>query len=165
MTFASLKQSLADIQKGLQSGAYAKHALEGRRDEVMVFQHQQLFNGKQSNGENIRPYYSEDLKPQGYFRSKDSAERYAAWKQVGVVRGNRDPDAPNLYINGKFHDELGVELGENTITIKGFTPYAAQIVDKYGIATFGLTAQSWGEMLNQRGMAQEIMDAIIQDIR
>lgn len=168
MTLASLKTDLATIQKKLASGDYMRDALAGRTDELMSFQYQQLFNGKQSNGEDIRPYYSEDLKPIGYFRSKETAERYSAWKETGIpypFKANRNPDAPNLYIDGTFHSELGVVLGEDMMVIKGTTNYADGIVAKYGLQTFGLDAQSWGEMLNERGVADDVLTKIIEDIK
>ncbi len=168
MTLASLRTSLESIQKGLAEGRYAKDCLSSREQEIMSFQYQQLFDGKQSNGEDIRPYYSEDLKPMGYFHTKQTAANYAAWKESGIsypFRANRNPDAPNLYIDGTFHSELGVEFGEEALTIKGMTQYATGIVAKYGLQTFGLSAQSWGEMLNERGVAEEILTKIIEDIK
>lgn len=167
MTLQRLITNLKSVEEGLQRGKFVREALIPRADEIMTFQYQQLFEGKASNGEDIRPYYSEDVKPNGYFRSKESADRYIAWKQTGIpypFRANRNPDAPNLFITGKFHEELKVDFGSDTMTIKGGTSYADGIVAKYGIGTFGLTAESWGEMINERGVGQDVMNEVIKTI-
>lgn len=167
MTLAGLRNNVKAIRDGIADGSIMRKVLDPRRDEIMTFQYQQLFDGKGSNGEDIRPYYTEDVKPSGYFRSVEEAQAYARWKETGIpypFKANRNPDAPNLYINGKFHSELDVYLLPDTVVINASTPYAAGIVNKYGLGTFGLTAESWGEMLNERGVAQDVMDYIIQEI-
>ena len=133
------------MRDGLQTGELIRDAIEPYEDTILRLQQEQLLSGKRSDGEDIRPYYSEDLKPGGYFKTRDSAARYAAWKTTlsYPYEANRNADAPNLYINGKFHSELGVVFGSDAVTIAGTTPYAAGIVAKYGIDTFGLSEQSW----------------------
>ena len=116
-----------------------------------------------ANGEDIRPYYSEDLKPSGYFYSVESAGRYSAWKQNGInypYSANRNPDAPNLYINGRFHDELGVQFNADTVGIVGTTGYSKGIVAKYGTNTFGLMADNWRTIFVERGAYDELMNEI-----
>lgn len=167
MTLEGLRSSLTTIRDGLADGSIMRRVLDPRRDEIMTFQYQQLFDGKASNGEDIRPYYTEDLKPRGWFHSVETAQAYARWKEEGIpypFKANRNPDAPNLYINGKFHSELECYLLPDTIVISARTPYAANIVDKYGLGTFGLTAESWGEMINERGVAQDVMNYITNTI-
>ena len=167
MTLQGLRGSLTAIRDGLADGSIMRKVLDPRKDEIMTFQYQQLFDGKASNGEDIRPYYTEDLKPQGWFHSVESAQAYSRWKETGIpypFKANRNPDAPNLYINGKFHSELECYFLPDTIVIHARTPYANQIVMKYGEGTFGLTAESWGEMLNERGVANDVMKYITNTI-
>lgn len=152
------------VEDGMQSGAMVRSVVMLHSEDILDLQREQLFEGKASSGDDIRPFYSEDLKPTGYFYSVESAGRYAAWKANGInypySAQNRNPDAPNLYINGRFHDELGVEFGTDTVGIIGTTPYAKGIVAKYGIRTFGLMPVRWSEIFTQRGGYQELMNYI-----
>lgn len=158
-----LRQRVVDVAEGLASGALARDVVVRHESDIMELQRQQLFEGRASSGEDIRPYYSEDLKPGGYFYSVESAGRYAAWKQDGVAypyTANRNPDAPNLYVNGKFHSELGVEFGADYVLVRGMTSYADNIVNKYGLRTFGLMAENWSRLFAERNGLNELMDGL-----
>ena len=158
-----LRNRVAIVNDGLQTGALVRDAVVKYPDDIMELQRQQLFQGLAANGQDIRPYYSEDLKPTGYFHSVDSAGRYAAWKKDGIhypYTANRNPDAPNLYINGRFHSELGVQFNADSVGIIPTTSYAAGIVAKYGINTFGLMLANWMILFMERGAYQELMNEI-----
>lgn len=71
----------------------------------------QLWDGKTNKGEDIHPYYSEDP----FFKSKKAAEGYKNWKQKITPNPNRNPDAPNLFINGRFYKSVVAEVVENAI--------------------------------------------------
>lgn len=148
------------VNDGLQTGELVRDTIVRHPGDILDLQKQQLFSGLASNGQDIRPYYSEDLKPSGYFKSAESAKRYASWKKDGINyphKANRNPDAPNLYINGRFHDELGVQFSADTVGIVPTTPYAAGIVAKYGITTFGLMMSNWMVVFVERGAYDELM--------
>lgn len=167
MTIEGLRGKVTAIRDGLADGSILRGILDRRKDEIMTFQYQQLFDGKASNGDDIHPYYTEDLKPRGWFHSIETAQAYSRWKEEGIpypFKANRNPDAPNLYINGKFHSELECYFLPESIVIQARTPYAAKIVDKYGEGTFGLTADNWGEMINGRGVANDVMNKVISII-
>lgn len=160
---ATLRDNAIAVRDGLQNGSILRGVLTPRKDDIMSFQHQQLFEGKASNGEDMRPYYSEDLQPRGYFRSKASAEAYTQWKLTGIpypYRANRNPDAPNLYINGKFHSELDVFFLPSAIAIGAKTMYADDIVAKYGIKSFGLSMVNWKAIFQEKGAYNDVMDEI-----
>lgn len=155
-----LRLRVKGIDAGLRSGSIIRDVVVRHPGDILEYQRQQLFEGKASSGEDIRPYYSEDLKPSGYFYSVESAGRYAAWKLDGInypYSANRNPDAPNLYINGKFHDELGVQFSVNTVGVVPKTPYAAGIMAKYGIETFGLMLSKWHAIFTERNAYNELM--------
>ena len=156
------------VNDGLQTGALVRNVVVNYPDDILDLQREQLFEGKRPDGEDIRPYYSEDLKPSGYFYTVDSAGRYAAWKQSGInypyAARNRNPDAPNLYINGRFHDEIGVQFGMDSVGIVPTTGYAQQIMTKYGIDTFGLMMSNWMVIFIERGAYNELMDQIKQQL-
>ena len=156
------------VDGGMRTGSLVREAVVNHPDDILDLQREQLFEGKRPDGEDIRPFYSEDLKPSGYFYSVESAGRYAAWKQSGIsypysARG-RNPDAPNLYINGRFHDELGVEFTADTVGVVATTNYATTIMAKYGMDTFGLSATNWSVIFEDRGAYDELMNAIKEQL-
>ena len=161
---SDLRQRVQAAADGLASGSLVRDVVVRHESDIMELQREQLFEGLASSGEDIRPYYSEDLKPGGYFYSVQSAGRYAAWKRDGISypysANNRNPDAPNLYVNGKFHSELGVEFGGDSLVVRGLTAYAQGIVAKYGLETFGLMAQNWARLFEDRGGLVELMDGL-----
>lgn len=160
-----LRTRVMNVNDGLQTGTLVRNTVIRHPDDILDLQREQLFEGKRSDGQDMRPYYSEDLKPKGYFYCVESAGRYAAWKQSGInypYNANRNPDAPNLYINGRFHDELGVQFATDTVTVLGTTGYAKQIVDKYGLESFGLMMSRWMTIFAERGALDELMNEIKQ---
>jgi len=154
----TLLARVVGVQTGLQSGALVREVLLPREQDILDAQRLQLLAGKDSGGEDIHPFYSEDLKPEGYFYSVESAGRYSAWKQdlTYPYSVERNPDAPNLYITGRFHDEIGVEFGPDTLGIVGETAYAQSIMAKYGIDTFGLNYEGW-ESIWESGSYEQLI--------
>lgn len=154
-----LLHSAEALLSELESGALVRSALEGYGEDIMAMQRIQLLEGKASSGDDIRPYYSEDVGPGGYFKTREQAAEYRAWK--GTLKYphnvNRNADAPNLYINGKFHSELGVNFGPDAVAILPQTMYASKIVSKYGIGTFGLTMERWNQLFIECGVLDKIM--------
>ena len=160
-----LRTRVQYVNDGLQTGEMVRDVIVQYPDDILELQRLQLFQGLASNGQEIRPFYSEDLKPRGYFKSPESASRYAAWKMDGInypYSVNRNPDAPNLYINGRFHDELGVQFGADAVAIVPTTPYATGIVAKYGLSTFGLMIEKWMIIFRERGAYEQLMNQIKQ---
>ena len=158
-----LRMRVQGVNDGLETGALIRNVIVQHPDDILDLQRQQLFAGKTSTGEDIRPYYSEDLKPSGFFHSVESAGRYAAWKKDGInypYKANRNPDAPNLYINGRFHDELGVQFAADTVAVVPTTFYSAGIVAKYGLTTFGLMLANWMVIFVEKGAYNELMNEI-----
>ena len=160
---SDLRKRVQSVQDGMQSGEIVRLSLLPRRDDILELQRIQLLQGLTSSGDEIRPYYSEDLKPGGYFYSVESAKRYADWKQTlsypySVERANAD--APNLYINGKFHSELDVEFGSEAVSVVGGTGYAQEIIAKYGLRTFGLMGENWNVIFTERGAYDDMMREI-----
>lgn len=157
---SDLLAKVEKAQEGLQ-GSMIREVVSRHETDILEFQKMQLLRGLSSSGEDLRPYYSEDLKPNGYFYSVESAGRYAAWKQdlSYPYEAQRNPDAPNLYINGKFHSELGVEFGPETVKVDGETGYAKGIVAKYGLSNFGLMPEYWNEIFSI-GALDELMNEL-----
>ena len=133
------------VQQGLQDGGTIKDVVETHEEDILDLQRLQLLQGKASSGEDIRPYYSEDLKPSGFFNSVDAAKRYSAWKgTISYPRmADRNADAPNLYINGRFHSELGVTFGSDSVVVDGKTEQRSivRIASKNQITTLRITME------------------------
>lgn len=150
---------------GIETGTLIGSVVQNHSEDIMSLQKEQLLGGKSSSGDDIRPYYSEDVRPNGWFKSTESAKRYAEWKVSGISYpsysgGARNPDAPNLYITGKFHDELEIQFSLTTVAVVPGTTYAATIVSKYGIETFGLMPENWKRIFYEYGAYNELMNEI-----
>lgn len=160
MTLESLLNNARTLQSGMQSGSIVRGVLERHDKDIIEQQRIQLLEGKTSAGEDIHPSYTEDVKPRGYFRSRDSAQRYAAWKQTlsYPYSVQRNPDSPNLYITGLFHSDLGVEFGTEAVSIVPDTAYAANIMAKYGRGMFGLSMAKWGVIFGEKGAKEELIN-------
>ena len=159
MTIDRLLNNARMMQQQMQQGVAVRDVLVRHEQDIIGQQRTQLLMGKGSDGRDIHPYYTEDLKPQGYFTTRKKAENYRAWKQTLSYPQSvqRNPDAPNLYITGLFHNDLGVSFGTDTLMIVPDTAYAANIMRKYGMNIFGLNGQSWAVIWNEKGAKSELI--------
>lgn len=161
MTIDGLLTNARALKQGLQ-GNLIREALQPLEGDIIEQQKIQLLEGKNSSGQDMHPFYSEDLKPRGYFKSRESAGRYAAWKQTinYPFTVKRNPDAPNLYITGVFHNDIGIIFGSDTLMVKPDTAYAANIMGKYGLNAFGLCAEKWGVIWNEKGGKDNLINEV-----
>lgn len=164
MTIEGLLTNAKAVRDGLQGGSLVRSVLEGHGDDIIEQQRIQLLEGKASDGTDMHPFYSEDLKPKGWFHSRQSAANYAAWKQTlsYPYSVRRNADAPNLYITGVFHDDLSVEFGNEAVGVKADTAYAANIMAKYGKDAFGLSMEKWGVIFGEKGAKDELLEKMKQ---
>ena len=156
---ARMTEAAKQLGQQMQDGSLVRGILRQHEQDIMEQQQIQLLEGKGSDGNDLRPYYTEDVQPHGYFRTQETASNYMAWKEslnypYSVSRGNSN--APNLYINGRFYSEMEVRFEADSLMIVPSTPYAAQIMAKYGIKNFGLSALKWQVMMNEKGVKDEI---------
>ena len=161
MTISSLLENAKAVQSGLQ-GSLVREVLQMHGTEIVEQQRIQLLEGKNSHGEDIHPLYTEDIKPRGWFKTRESAQRYADWKQTisYPYSVRRNPNAPNLYITGVFHDDLGVDFGSDAVAIIPDTAYAANIMSKYGRGMFGLSMEKWAVIFGEKGARNELIEKI-----
>ena len=159
MTLNGLLNNVRDMRDGLSGGSLVREVLEPHGQEIVEQQRIQLLEGRGSDGQDLHPFYSEDLKPSGFFRSRESAKRYAEWKQTisYPITVRRKPDAPNLYITGVFHDDLNVDFRSDELAIIPDTAYAANIMAKYGFGIFGLCAEKWAVIWDEKGAKDELI--------
>lgn len=159
MMLDELLSNAKSLQADLENGTLMREVLQRHEQDIVEQQRIQLLEGKTSDGGDIHPFYSEDVKPTGYFRTKESAARYAAWKQTlsYPYQVQRKPDSPNLYITGVFHNDLGVEFNAESVAIIPDTAYAANIMAKYGNGMFGLSGDKWAIIFDEKGAKDELL--------
>ena len=89
----------------------------------------QLYDGKTIEDTNITPLYSQD----SFFKTPAQAQGYIKWKQKITPNGNRNPNAPNLFINGFHYSMIGLlKKGRDiVIGIKSSNPLGISIENKY----------------------------------
>lgn len=160
---ARMASAAKDLGRMMDDGSLVREVLQEHKEDIMQEQHIQLLEGKGSDGDDLRPYYTEDLKPHGYFHSVQSASNYMAWKETldypyQVTRGNSN--APNLYINGRFYNEMEVKFDAEAMAVQPSTPYASEIMNKYGLKRFGLSQLHWETMMYERGVLNDIQKRI-----
>lgn len=87
---------------------------------LLELQRDQMYAGLNAKGQYITPYYSQDP----WFKSKESAARYAAWKarlnqrRPAPYLPPRPEDVPNLIINGRLiYDRLRVQVGPYVLKV------------------------------------------------
>ena len=155
---ARMARSAQLLGQQMTDGSIVRGVLRNHEDDIMEQQHIQLLEGKGSDGNDLRPFYTEDLKPHGYFNDQQSASNYMAWKQSlsYPYTVGRNPNAPNLFINGRFYDEMEVRFEAETMGIFPSSGYASQIMGKYGLHRFGLSALKWQVLFNEKGVRNEI---------
>ena len=161
---AMMTAAAHQLDKQMQDGSLLRGVLRQHEADIMEQQHIQLLEGKASDGNDLRPYYTEDLQPHGYFKSQQSASNYMAWKETlnYPYSVERNSDAPNLYINGRFYSEMEVKFEADSMMIAPSSGYAAQIMAKYGLHNFGLSALKWQVMMYDKGVKNELQDTIKQ---
>lgn len=94
----------------------------------------QLWDGKKGDGQNITPSYLDDP----FFETRKQAEGYRNWKNLITKNSDRDPDTPNLFINGYFYNTLFVDSGSFEV---GSNSFGNPIIEKYGNDTFSIDAK------------------------
>ena len=155
---SKMTEAARQLNTKMQDGSLVRGVLRNHADDIMEQQHIQLLEGKGSDGNDLRPYYTEDLQPSGYFKSQQSASNYMAWKETlnYPYSVTRNSNAPNLYINGRFYSEMEVRFEADTLGIYPTSGYASEIMAKYGLHRFGLSALKWQVMMNEKGVKNEI---------
>lgn len=114
----------------------------------------QLYDGKDILGNDIRPLYSQD----SFFKSPAQAQGYIKWKQKITPNSSRNPDAPNLFINGFHYSLIGLlKKGKDVIIgAKSSNAITSSIDGKYK-NIYGLNSE------NQSKVDKEIIIPAIND--
>src|ERR1041384_7595437 len=93
--------------KGFDIITEVADSVDETKEAMIELNRKQLLRGLDNDGEYLSPKYSEDP----YFKSKESAARYAAWKKrIEPEKTDRPEDVPNLYIIGTFHSSIKISV-------------------------------------------------------
>jgi hypothetical protein len=113
-------------------------ALLLNEEKIVDMNKAQLYDGKTIEDINITPLYSQD----SFFKTQAQAQGYIRWKQKITPNGNRNPDAPNLFINGFHYSMIGLlKKGKDiVIGIKSSNALGSSIEAKYD-KIYGLNTQ------------------------
>lgn len=157
---SKMTEAAKQLNMKMQDGSLVRGVLRNHADDIMEQQHIQLMEGKGSDGNDLRPYYTEDVQPSGYFKTVASARNYMAWKETlnYPYSVSRNSNAPNLYINGRFYSEMEVRFEAETLGIYPTSGFASEIMAKYGLHRFGLSALKWQVMMEEKGVKDEIQN-------
>lgn len=114
--------------KAFDTKAEVRQIVISHAGDMVKLQKEQLFEGIGADGEYIRPFYSEDP----YFKSAESAAKYARYKQKITPNPVRPIDVPNLFINGKYvHDTLLIRFSEDEFNLESDGSKGREILIKH----------------------------------
>ena len=134
MTLHSLQRALA----GFDIREEVKASIEETKDKILELNKGQLLRGLDKFGRYLSPKYSEDP----FFKSKEAALRYANWKASIDQPTDKPFDVPNLYINGRFHNSIQVDVDTKNLIFSASSPDASSIEGKFSDNIYGMTSES-----------------------
>lgn len=129
--FFSMLDNLLHIINGLQALDTEKEIItivDHNKERLTELQKEQMLEGRGIDGEYIRPFYSENP----YFKSRESADRYAKWKQKVTPNPKRPLDVPNLIVTGTLlHDKLMAKVMGNVFEIEPTNAKGKEIFNEH----------------------------------
>lgn len=136
VTIKDYLNNLTKVQEQLPD--VVNDALLSNEAKIVDMNKAQLYDGKTIDDTNITPLYSQD----SFFKTPAQAQGYIKWKQKITPNGNRNPDAPNLFINGFHYSMIGLlKKGRDiVIGIKSSNALGSSIEAKYD-KIYGLNAE------------------------
>jgi hypothetical protein len=120
----------------------AEECMEQSADELLIYELDQLLDGKTSTGEDITPSYLDDP----YFKSREAAQRYSDWKDRISPASNRKKGTPNLRINGYYHNTIRVHAADGKVIWSSSFSGANDIERKFQ-KIYGLNKESRQEFI------------------
>lgn len=93
--------------------------------------------GKGRDGTDLSPTYLEDP----YFKTKEAAQRYSDWKDKITPNPIRKSGVPNLYINGFYHNSIGLTITSTSLNFVSKSYMGSDIERKFGERIHGLNTE------------------------
>jgi len=115
------------------------------KDKIIEMNQEQLYDGKDIFGNDIRPLYTEDT----FFKTEAQAKGYVKWKQKITPNSKRNPNAPNLFINGYFYRGIDVVRSGVSVFLRSINAgtLGAELSTKYK-NTMGLNEKNQAILSN-----------------
>lgn len=134
MTLHEAKRRLAkfDLLQTVSEG------VEATEEQILFLNKMQLLRGLDKHGKYLSPKYSEDP----FFKSPESAKRYAEWKSRIEPKTDKPFDVPNLFITGRYHSSIDIHVKDASIETMSSDPNAASIEGKFSDDIYGLNSES-----------------------
>jgi hypothetical protein len=101
MPFPGIEKLVSDLE-AFDFGKEMDTIVNTYADQLGDLQREQWYEGKDRDGNWIRPLYTEDP----FFETPKQALAYAKWKQKITPNPNRPLEVPNLIINGYFYSTI-----------------------------------------------------------
>lgn len=114
--------------------ATAAAAVNITADDLVIFNRDQMYDGRRRDQEDISPSYYEDP----YFKTREAAEKYSNWKDKITPNPNRRKGTPNLFIVGTFHGTITALAKGDRIKFDSAFYAADDIQRKFGDLIYGL---------------------------
>lgn len=110
---------------------------------IVDYNREQLLMGVDSGGNYLSPKYSEDP----YFKSPESAKRYAEWKSRIEPKRDKPFDVPNLFITGRFHSGIDINVSKTEIDVFSHDANAGSIEAKFSTSIYGMNDETKREYI------------------
>jgi len=126
--------------KKMQFGIVSKTVdfINKNAEKIVEINKEQLMEGSNNKGNTLTPDYYSDP----YFKTREAAIKYANWKQKITPNKKRKINAPNLFINGRFHNDFGFYKTKLGIGIDAKSSFSTTIKTKYAGQIFGITTEN-----------------------
>jgi hypothetical protein len=120
-------RELANNANSFDFNKNVNEVIDNNANLIVSMNQEQLLEGKNSEGKDLRPYYSEDP----YFKTRAAALRYAEWKKRITPNSFRKTDVPNLYINGFYHSSFQFKRTGDKFEVTSGGSLSGKIEPKY----------------------------------
>lgn len=155
--------TIHELQRRLKSFSIESEvsdSINATKEAMLSLNRMQLLRGLNKDGNYLSPKYSEDP----FFKSKESAKRYAVWKKkIEPVKTDRPEDVPNLYIIGAFHSKIDVKASANEYTFSNTINFAGGVEGKFK-DIYGLTTESKAETYIPDYLLPAVQDRITKKL-
>ena len=153
MTIQQMLNTVKKFERDMQK--VVSQTFADNRAVIRKLQQDQLLLGRDSKGEPLKPDYDKDP----FFKTKEGRDKYILMKgelenqHNALIRYNLFPRkpylTPNLYVTGKFHRSLKVDVNGNSYRISSTWSRGKNIEKKYPTA-LGLSPQALKEVMDAR---------------
>lgn len=136
-----------------------KILLDKFMDKTVKLNLNQLLSGEGGDNQSL-PRYVDDP----YFKTKEAALRYQAWKAKISPNSKKPQDVMDFYINGRFHGTIFSDVRDSKLIFDSTSEIKNSVLSKTDGAALGLNTESLEELRSELLpiLIEEIESAILQ---